>query len=447
MAFKFNLASINTLPAGNTSNVQDYNDAQYGQGIVQGSDLVSNVPNSIMYKTAFALQYMKQFGGVMWQPNQTYKQNSIVQIPVANDGIYKIYTLKSKIDDNSRKPFTDGTLNKDENGFVYFTNSYNIDNTCYESVTYEHNIQKSINVSEWTADSWSTDRMFKFVRLIDFNQYGNRNVEGDFVITINRGGKQLMATVHVHSFGPNFTEVFVKDVLCNDYNWYRQSFGSSSPCKDIALLGCFLSLDSDKKLYLNINAKSSSQSGQIQVSTKFKNGNINIDPYETRKSYTFYNQLQNQIIPFINGANNAGVGCGQVYTYFYELSPEQIFRQGLLRCNSTSVNQWLYPNIQRVSGYNNMKDTNSRYFVDNRGSENYPASKLPNIKYYKDYGWRCNSTYRTSNRGGGSEDTFVGGGNSIIVDFDASRSSSIYTDGFNEVQPKSTSIFYYCKVW
>lgn len=93
--------------------------------------------------------------------------------------------------------------------------------------------------------------------------------------------------------------------------------------------------------------------------------------------------------------------------------------------------------------------------VDNDGSETYPASKLPNIR------GNCYTVAETWNSSGSADGAFQKHGgyrgantpgykndhsDSGAFSFDASRSSSIYTNSFNAVQPSSTNIYRYIKL-
>lgn len=382
--YNYDLITMNKLIASDTSNYYTPNEAQVGTGIGLNSDLVSIAANSLWYKTSAAIQYIQENGGILWIPEKKYKVGSIVWVNCVVAGSNTLIPLKCIKNSPSQTyckelPITD-QLVKEESGYWYF-NGNTINKEYWVSVLIDTNVTNSISITPHGSATGTANNDIKFIKLIDFNQNDDL-IEGDFVIKIERESKFIMATIHIHAYKNKAIEIIVKDVLSDAYSGIPGANNtiwiSGSPFKDLALLGCILSLDDDKCLYLNIL---NSQGGSIvNINTELEGGNLPLTLTELTKSKTWYDDVTNVIVPFINGASNSFTGCGHILTYFGKPNYEYVFRNGLLRViENQSPSQFLYPSIQKVTQSTTLPDITNRYLLDdNKGAKIEP--ELPNIK-------------------------------------------------------------------
>ena len=465
MAFNYDLPVINKLIASDTSNYYIPNETEIGNSILLNSNLQSNVANSLLYKLSASSQYLQEFGGVNYIPGKKYKIGSIVYLNILINTLNTVIPVMC-IKNNPGQQYCDiqpiDDIVKQDTGNVYFT-SANIKTEYWQPINTTTMRGGKISFKDFNSTDYTSDNQFKFVKLIDFTQYSDF-VESTFILTIKRGGKRLDAAIHVHGYAPNTIEVFVDDVLCNSYKFDSSNsiFNPGSKFKDIALLGTFLSMNEDKALYLVTCGLSSGASGDVEVEYQLKSGNIAPNmSIPNNLSYAFINNLQNTIIPFKGGASNVFNNCGQIITFFSNPTVEYIFRNGLFKLGATgTVDQFLYPSLQKVTSENNLYEVNNRYLVQDNSSRLIEQS-LPNIT------GKYRSKGRTDRLSGGANwstfanGTFEGcftdlnGDHASSTDaspadiyflFNASKSSSIYKDGAN-VKPNSVQVQYYIKLF
>lgn len=462
MAFNYDLPAINKLFASDTSNYYIPNETQVGNSILLNSNLQSNVANSLLYKLSSGIQYAQEFGGLNYIPGKKYKIGSIVYLNILINNLNTVVPVMC-IKNTTGQQYCDiqpiDDIVKQDTGNVYFTTA-NIKTEYWQPINTTTMRSGNISFADFNSTAYTTDNQLKFVKLIDFTQYSDF-VESTFILTIKRGGNRIDAAIHVHAFAPNTIEVFVNDVLCDNYRFNSSSsiFNPNSKFKDIALLGTFLSINEDKSLYLVVCGRSASASGDVEISYQLKNGNIAPNmSIPSNLSYTFINNLQNTIIPFKGGASNVFNNCGQILTFFSNPTAEYIFRNGLFKLGSTgNVDQFLYPSLQKVTGENNLYEVDNRYLVQDNSSR-YISQSLPNIKgftYLRGDGSSHNSgsvnptgcfelppstnllTWSATNR-------YINQNNGI--QFNAHASNPIYQDGA-DVKPKSTQVQYYIKLF
>lgn len=387
--FNYETPAMNKLVASDTTNYYTPNENQVGQGITLNSDLVSNVANSLWYKTSASIKYLQEFGGQLWMPEKQYQVGSIVWVNCVVNGNNTLIPLKCTANSTGKtycieNPILD-TLTKQDSGYCFF-NGNRINTTYWNSVLIDTNVEQKLSVRAKAGTS-TNNSDFTFIKLIDFNQI-NGWAEGDFVLKLANGPDRMMATVHVHSYGNTGIELIIKDVMyAVDYTDPNvvlkiDSFGSNF--KDVGYLGCVLSIDADKCLYLNFQ-KSGTLSNTLDISLELSSGNIPLSLFETTKSNQWYGNRANVIVPFIQGASNRFTGCGTIFYSFYPMDQEWVYKGGLLKiCNeNSSPNTFLYPSISKVSYSSTIPDINDKYLVvDEHASTSngyYIEAGLPRI--------------------------------------------------------------------
>lgn len=378
---KYSIAAMNKLVASDTSNYYNPNDSQVGQGITLNSDLISNVANSLWYKTSASIKYLQEFGGQLWMPEKQYQVGSIVWVNCVVNGNNTLIPLKCTANSSGRqycieRPIID-SLTTQDSGYCYF-NGNTINTTYWNSVLIDTNVEQSLTVATSSA-SGTGNSSFKFVKLIDFNQIRGW-AEGDFVLKISNGSDRMMATVHVHSYGNTGIEVIIKDVM---YSGTFRVDGAGNFLY-VGYMGCVLSVDADKCLYLNLNRIHYLSSSSYNISIELSSGNIPLTLFETTKSTQWYGNEANVIVPFIQGASNTFTGCGAISYYYSELSTEMAFRSGLLslKYNNLNPNSFLYPSVKKIVGSASIPNIEQRYLVQDSnvyGSNKNIEPELPNI--------------------------------------------------------------------
>lgn len=387
MPFNFNQISFDTLIASDTTNYNIPNEKEIGQGVVLRSSLTSSVVNSLINKLSASIKYNQDLGFTAWIDSHKYQIGSVVQCLVIENQIPKIMILRciknTLNQDYCTEPPLKGKTTLD-NGVIYFT-SDQINYEYWNGVTIESFNKKKISVSDFNFSypNNSDDSQIKNIELINFNSYSGF-VENIFILSIKRGGKQLVSTIHIHGLANGGEwELIVNDTWSNAYTGFDSSsniFNQNSRFKDIALLGCFLSKNQDNTLSLNICGRGSGASGNIEIETSLKNGNINPNPIEKSRSYSFLDQYQNIVIPFKNGASNAFLGVGQLKRYFEPLNFKEVFKNGLIRIdNEKSLDQFVYPGVNLVTASNKVYNVDNRFLTSGK-SQRYISQELPNIK-------------------------------------------------------------------
>lgn len=387
--FNYETPAMNKLVASDTTNYYTPNENQVGQGITLNSDLVSNVANSLWYKTSASIKYLQEFGGQLWMPEKQYQVGSIVWVNCVVNGNNTLIPLKCTANSTGKtycieNPILD-TLTKQDSGYCFF-NGNRINTTYWNSVLIDTNVEQRLSVRAKSGTS-TNNSDFTFIKLIDFNQI-NGWAEGDFVLKLSNGPDRMMATVHVHSYGNTGIELIIKDVMYavdyTDSNVVLKIDGEHSNFKDVGYLGCVLSIDADKCLYLNFQ-KSGTLSNTLDISLELSSGNIPLTLFETTKSSQWYGNRANVIVPFIQGASNRFTGCGTIFYSFYPMDQEWVYKGGLLKiCNeNSSPNTFLYPSISKVSYSSTIPDINDKYLVVNEHASTsngyYLQPELPNV--------------------------------------------------------------------
>ena len=316
-----------------------------------------------------------------------------------------------------------------------------------------------------TVGITNSDSDVKSCRLLDFEgKQGFHSSEFILHITREPNNYELVAKIKA-IYLRNKLEVYVSDVVCTSYTLssnYNVVFRPESIFKDTALIGCILSVEQGDKLILNLLNMGIGYGTTTTIETKYISGNTFPHPAEYHRSYTYFNNYSNINIPFKDGASNVFNNCGQIYTFFSKPTSEYIFRNGLYKLGSSgSVNQFIYPSLQKVTGENSIYEVNNRYLVQDN-SNRYISQSLPNIKgkvgeYSDDNLDACIQMNGVPTREGQGafriEYRRWGGANlanlnysTAKISFDASRSSSVYRDGAS-VKPNSVQVQYYIKLF
>lgn len=330
------------------------------------------------------------------------------------------------------------------------------------------------------ASIGNSDTNLKSCKLLDFSSK-NGFCTSEFILQIERENNIIVANIKAKYFSNNI-EVYVSEVFCNNYAYYSQNsmFYNYSLFKDTALLGCILSVEDNNKLILNI--LNSGTQTTTNVSTQHISGNTFPHPMSYSRSGTYINNNDIINIPFKDGASNTFLGCGQIYTYFTPINYVQAFKNGLYKLGSpATLNPFIYPSLQKVTGANNLYEVNNRYLVQDKSSR-YISQSLPNIKgntgsmyrsdvgskdfclLYNEYannknysqgkGWdgafslsnRNSSQISGLNIGQGSQGKDFSAQDLIGISFNANSSNPIYQDGAN-VKPNSVQVQYYIKLF
>lgn len=477
-SFNFSLIAPNVAIAGNTSNFNVPTPDEIGKGIVQGSDLLSRIPNGLMYALSSQISYLQENGG-FWIPLKEYPVGAIVRVPVLQNGIAKIFLCRCIANSSGKEycvetPFV-GEYVANDSGNLYFQSTI-LNSQYWQGISNETlNIQKTSIPDFNVSYPSSQDSQLKNIQLIDLNTFTSENLLSEcvFVLTIKRGGYRVDSTIKVSAYDTSNIELEVTSMKTNlpsnlAFDSSSSIFNPNSRFKDIALLGCFLSINEDKTISLNVCGKGSGASGNIEIETYLlSNSNIMPSPVEKSRSYTFLDNNSNIVIPLTEGASNKFLGVGEIIPYFGSLSFTNCFRNRLIPLNTEkSVDSFIYRGIQYNQGDNKLYSTQDRYLVQSSNSSRYISQSLPNVKGsieapassfimeltpWSDPDGRFvpkGAFYRNS-RGTMARWSASGGqANETRWDvlFDASRSSSIYQDGAN-VLPNSTKIYYYIRGW
>lgn len=502
-SFDFNLIAPNKLIAGDTSNYNTPSPDAIGKGITLGSDLLSSVPNSLMYALSSQISYLQENGG-FWLPLKEYNIGNIVRVPVIENGITKIYLCKCIANSNAKDycveyPFV-GSYQVNNFGNLYFQNA-TLNSQYWEGVSDETLSLQKTSITDFNISYPSSqDSQIKNIQLIDLNLYSSNFLnECLFVLTIKRGGYRVDTTIKVSSYGVNSIELEVTSMKTNlpsnlAFDSSNSIFNPNSRFKDIALLGCFLSINQDKTISLNVCGRGSGASGSVEIETYLlANSNIRPTPVEKQRSYTFLDNQSNLIIPITEGASNKYLGVGEIIPFFGSLSFTNCFKNRLIPLNTEkTLDSFIYRGIQAMQGDYKLYSTQDRYLVQSSNSSRYINQSLPNIKGRIGFdSLKSTSTSFVSlldtaqvRFDSSSDPMFVSKGyegafyselnpntslgyvlndltycfsglNPLYIDqskysifrkIDASRSSSIYQDGAN-VKPNSTKIYYYIRGW
>lgn len=500
-SFDFNLIAPNKLIAGDTSNYNTPSPDTIGKGITLGSDLLSSVPNSLMYALSSQISYLQENGG-FWLPLKEYNIGNIVRVPVIENGITKIYLCKCIANSNAKDycveyPFV-GSYQVNNFGNLYFQNA-TLNSQYWEGVSDETLSLQKTSITDFNVSYPSSqDSQIKNIQLIDLNLYSSNFLnECLFVLTIKRGGYRVDTTIKVSSYGVNSIELDVTSMKTNlpsnlAFDSSNSIFNPNSRFKDIALLGCFLSINQDKTISLNVCGRGSGASGSVEIETYLlANSNIRPTPVEKQRSYTFLDNQSNLIIPITEGASNKYLGVGEIIPFFGSLSFTNCFKNRLIPLNTEkTLDSFIYRGIQAMQGDYTLYSTQDRYLVQSSNSSRYINQSLPNVKgVLEDYQvvsnteaktykivrdstytnskyskttapfkieWRDVNTMKSliqSEQGKSYsllrdvlDYAFSGTEQSAKTSFDLSLSSSIYQNGAS-VKPNSTKIYYYIRGW
>lgn len=302
----------------------------------------------------------------------------------------------------------------------------------------------------------NSDTNLKSCKLLDFDSK-NGFCTSEFILQIERENNIIVANIKAKYFSNNI-EVYVSEVFCSNYAYKSSNsvFASSSLFKDTALLGCILSVENNNKLILNI--LNSGTQTTTNISTQYVSGNVFPHPVDYQRVGTYFNNYDNINIPFKDGASNTFLGCGQLFVYFNVISYDNMFRNGLYKLgSSSSVNQFLYPSLNKITNDNNLYEVDNRYLVQDNTARLIDA-ELPNIKgrvflvaadNTNGGGYRS-IRYQLGGDGAFDNPDLPGSNpysNNDRAFFDASRSNPIYKDLATTVKPKSTQVQYYIKLF
>lgn len=470
--YNFNLLAPNKLISSDTSNYDVPTPDEIGKGITLGSDLLSKVPNSLMYALSSQISYMQENGG-FWIPIKEYRIGNIVRVPVIQNGVTKIYLCKCIANSNSldyciEYPFV-GSYQVNDNGNLYFQSNV-LNSQFWEGVSDETISLQKTSIQDFNVSYPSSqDSQIKNIQLIDYNLFSSNFInECFFVLSISRGGFRVDTTIKTSAYGINNIELEVTSMKTNlpsnlAFDSSNSIFNPNSRFKDIALLGCFLSINQDKTISLNVCGRGSSASGNIEIETYLlSNSNIRPTPVEKQRTYTFLDNQSNIIIPITEGASNKFLGVGEIIPFFGSLSFTNCFKNRLIPLNTEkSVDSFIYRGIQAIQGDYTLYSTQDRYLVQTNNSSRYISQSLPNnkggfpIQFMQlagdDSYWlfnRCTDSFSINTQNINRFGVGAGGAgvNTYMINYNASLSDSTYQDGAL-VKPNSTKIYYFIRGW
>lgn len=381
---------INIPVASKTSNFDYIQNKDLSNGIIDGGNFVSILPNSLYFKTSNTIRYMLENSYIQWLPNKEYNINSIVSIVHSdiNDinrvNIKYLRCIKTNVEstnDRNKQICNIPVSNNydiDTNGNILFKQTFDEDyNREYWEIISQQAYDVSINYTvnddnrfEYMGDIDIRDEQIKLLEIFDVNTLNFQSNEYFYINNLNIHVDRLRNIIFEISIRgtKNNMHVSVNNVKYNLlYNAEDQGFifheGPHSFFKDVAINGLFLLVNNvegkvllgyagiDSNVYTEYGNSfniSIDENGYTQISNNIRDKGIklNIKKYISNKH--IINNNEYEFIPITNTANNKLIHNVGIKHYAIRLNTAGEFLSGLFNLNKvetdsgTKLNEWLY---------------------------------------------------------------------------------------------------------